>query len=122
MYAVPFGKLPALCLDLESGIVVSTGVVQLSPLSLLIEAKVSDDSAPKRSGNHIDGSNLNTTDRGMLKDLYEASQEMRVLAYEHECEMESHKVRLLGLPLDMRLMESLFGGVIAIVLMFYQTM
>ena len=53
--------------------------------------------------------------------LREAADEMRHLAYEHECEMESHKIRLLGLPLDTRMLESLFGGVLAIALVFYQS-
>ena len=45
---------------------------------------------------------------------------MRNLAWVLESEMESHKVRMLGLPLNSRMLESLFGGVIAIGLVCYQ--
>ena len=48
------------------------------------------------------------------------SQELRNLAWLLESELESHKVRLLGLPLNSRMLESLFGGVVAIGLVFYQ--
>lgn len=53
--------------------------------------------------------------------LREVAAELRHLAYEMECEIESHKIRLLGLPLDTRMLESLLGGVIAISLVFYQS-
>ena len=53
--------------------------------------------------------------------LREVAAELRHLAYEMECEIESHKIRLLGLPLDTRMLESLLGGVVAISLVFYQS-
>lgn len=46
--------------------------------------------------------------------------ELRNLAWVLESEMESHKVRMLGLPLNSRMLESLFGGVMAIGLVCYQ--
>ena len=48
------------------------------------------------------------------------ADELRNLAYEYECEMESHKVRMLGLPLSTRMLETLVGGVVALGLVFYQ--
>jgi hypothetical protein len=54
------------------------------------------------------------------KNNSEVSAELRHLALLLESELESHKIRMLGLPLNSRMLESLFGGVVAIVLVFYQ--
>ena len=50
----------------------------------------------------------------------EVSAELRHLAWLLASELESHKIRMLGLPLNSRMLESLFGGFVAIGVVFYQ--
>jgi hypothetical protein len=47
-------------------------------------------------------------------------RELRSLAWLLESELTSHKVKMLGMPLNSRMLESLFGGVIAVGLVVYQ--
>ena len=47
-------------------------------------------------------------------------RELRSLAWLLDSELTSHTVKMLGMPLNSRMLESLFGGVIAVGLVVYQ--